>query len=209
MKHDRIFCFGDSITLAANDSTGLGWPGRIGQGLVRGDKSVAIYNLGINGDTSRDIAARWRTESEARSRNAGGLTIFAFGFNDASRPDGGGMQVSLDDSVGCARDMIQTAASLGATLWVGPTPLDEGVNPLVTEYASWITYNADIETYDSAYAGLAAELGIPYLSLFPQLLGDARYRRALADGDGVHPGDDGYAMIAEHISAWDAWLQYR
>lgn len=209
MNHDRIFCFGDSITLGANDTSGFGWPGRLGAQMSREEYRLAIYNLGVNGDTSLDIAARWQTESEARSRNARGLNLFAFGFNDASNPNGNGLQVGLEQSVACARRMLQSSKSLGATLWIGPTPLDESVNPLVTEYASWITYNADLERYDAAYAGLAAELGIPYLRLFPDFVDDPRYLRALADGDGIHPGDDGYAMIAERIGAWDAWRQYR
>jgi lysophospholipase L1-like esterase len=58
MKFDRIFCFGDSITLGYNDSAGLGWPGRLCQGLMQGDRPVAAYNLGVNGDTSLDIARR-------------------------------------------------------------------------------------------------------------------------------------------------------
>lgn len=209
MQHDRVFCFGDSITLGCNDSSGLGWPGRLGRGLMRGERCVAIYNLGVNGDTSRDIAARWRAEAESRSRNARGLMLFSFGFNDASRVDGGGLQIDLCESLACARDLLLEAKSTGATLWIGPTPLDESVNPLRTEYASWITYNLDIGRYDAAYAELAQALEIPYLQLFPRFLQDPRYLRALGAGDRVHPGDDGYAMIAERVASWAAWQAYR
>ena len=208
MQHDRIFCFGDSITLGANDSAGLGWPGRLGRGLERNGKSVAVYNLGINGDTSEHIAARWQAESEARSRNVHGVSLFAFGFNDASRADGAGLQVGLDDSLTCAREIMEAASAFGPILWIGPTPLDEKVNPLVTEFASWMTYNADIERYDAAYARLANDLEIPYLQLFPDFAEDSRYQRALADGDGVHPGDEGYTLIAARITGWDAWQEY-
>ncbi len=209
MQHDRVFCFGDSITLGCNDSSGLGWPGRLGRKLMHGERCVAIYNLGINGDTSRDIAARWHAEAESRSRNARGLMIFAFGFNDASRVDGGGLQVDLSESLACARNMLFEAKSTGAILWIGPTPLDESVNPLRTEYASWITYNLDIGRYDVAYAELARELEIPYLQLFPRFVQDPRYLRALTEGDKVHPGDDGYAMIAEQVASWAAWQQFQ
>lgn len=202
MKYDRVFCFGDSITLGANDSEGLGWPGRLGQGLAPG---VAIYNLGVNGDTSRDLAARWHAEASARSRNVTGLLLFAFGFNDPAQPDGGGAQVELQDSVATARRLFEAARALSAALWIGPTPLLESVNPMRTEYASWRMYNADIARYDEAYAALAAEIGIPYLQLFPDFLESERYLTALRDGDCVHPGDDGYALIAERIAGWSAW----
>ena len=58
MKFERMLCFGDSITLGCNDSRGLGWPGRLGRGRKRGERHLAVYNLGSNGDTSLDIALR-------------------------------------------------------------------------------------------------------------------------------------------------------
>jgi len=205
MKFERIFCFGDSITLGSNDSRGLGWPGRLCRGLTSGGYSVAAYNLGINGDTSVHIAARWRGEAEARSRNSPGLLVFAFGFNDAAEADGKGPQVPLAESIANARDLLTAARAVSAVLWIGPTPLDESVNPMQTAVASWKMYNAEIARYDTAYAGLAAELGVSYLPLFADFDSSSRYRAALAAGDGVHPGDDGYAMIAERIAAWDEW----
>ena len=206
MNFDRIFCFGDSITLGCNDSTGLGWPGRLCRNLTCNEHSVAAYNLGVNGDTSQDIAARWRTESAARSRNAPGLMLFAFGFNDAARADGGDVQVDLAASIANASNLLTEAKSVSEVLWIGPTPLDESVNPMQTEFACWDMRNRDIERYDAAYAELAVEIGIDYLQLFPEFLVSPRYQAALVAGDKVHPGDDGYAMIAERIAGWDKWL---
>jgi lysophospholipase L1-like esterase len=205
MKYERIFCFGDSITLGCNDSQGLGWPARLCRGLTTGGYGVAAYNLGVNGDTSAHIAARWRAEAEARSRNSPGLLIFAFGFNDAAQADGKGPQVPLDESLANARRILAAAQRVSALLWIGPTPLDESVNPMQSPVASWEMRNADIARYDDAYAELAAELGVDYLPLFAEFAASPRYRAALAAGDRVHPGDDGYAMIAERIAAWQAW----
>lgn len=206
MNFDRIFCFGDSITLGCNDSTGLGWPGRLCRDLMHGEHSVAAYNLGINGDTSRDVAARWRAEVVARSRNANGLMLFAFGFNDAAKADGGDVQVDLESSVAIARSMLSAAKAISDVLWIGPTPLDESVNPMQTEFACWDMRNRDIALYDEAYANLAREIDVDYLRLFPEFLNSPRYQAALVAGDKVHPGDDGYAMISERISGWDRWL---
>ena len=205
MKYERIFCFGDSITLGCNDSRGLGWPGRLCRGLTCGGYSVAAYNLGVDGDTSQHIAARWRGEAEVRSRNSPGLLVFAFGFNDAARADGNAAQVPLDESIATARGIFAAARAVSEVLWIGPTPLDESVNPMQTRYACWDMRNADIARYDAAYAALADELGIDYLGLFAEFVASARYRAALLAGDRVHPGDDGYAMIAERIAAWEPW----
>ena len=206
IKFDRIFCFGDSITLGYNDSAGLGWPGRLGRDLVHGADSVAVYNLGVNGDTSLDIASRWRNEASARVRDATGLMLFAFGFNDAAKADGGDLQVDLATSINTARAILNEAKSISEVLWIGPTPLDESVNPMQTESASWDMRNADIASYDEAYANLSQDIGVAYLRLFPDFVSSPRYRTALVAGDRVHPGDDGYAMIAERIASWDQWL---
>ena len=206
MKYERIFCFGDSITLGCNDSQGLGWPGRLCRGLTAGDYSVAAYNLGVNGDTSQHISARWRGEAEVRSRNSPGLLLFAFGFNDAADPDGNGPQVPLPASIETARELLTAAGSVSEVLWIGPTPLDESASPMLSHDVSWKMHNAAIARYDEAYAELARELDLPYLRLFTEFVASERYLAALRDGDSVHPGDDGYAMIAERIAAWDPWI---
>ena len=207
MKFERIFCFGDSITLGCNDSQGLGWPGRLCRGLKHGEYHVATYNLGVNGDTSLDIETRWLAEAAARSRNSPGLLLFAFGFNDAAKADGASFQVDFAASVAAARRIMNAARTVSEVLWIGPTPLDESVNPMQTEYACWDMRNADIERYDAGYARLAADIGIDYLQLYPDFLHNPRFQAALTAGDKVHPGDDGYALIAEQIAAWDKWQE--
>ena len=99
------------------------------------------------------------------------------------------------------------ARQVSEILWIGPTPLDESVNPMVTPHASWQMYNHTLAQYDQAYANLAESLEIPYLRLFPEYLESSRYRDALISGDKVHPGDDGYQMIAESVAKWPAWLK--
>ena len=207
MKFERIYFFGDSITLGCNDSTGLGWPGRLTRGLMYQDRIVACYNLGINGDTSLHIKARWRAEVDARRRDSTGLIVFAFGFNDAAKPDGAEAQVDLKTSIAAARVILTEAKSISDVLWIGPTPLDESVNPMLTEYASWEMINADISRYNEAYMKLADELGVDYLRLFPDFIDSSRYQVALLDGDKVHPADDGYAMIAEYVGDWNKWRE--
>lgn len=205
MKFDRIFFFGDSITLGSNDSTGLGWPGRLTRGLLQQDRNVACYNLGVNGDTSLHIRARWRVEVDARARETPGLLIFAFGFNDAAKPNGGDVQVKLEESLCTARTILTEAITSSEVLWIGPTPLDESVNPMLTPFASWDMKNDIIAGYDEAYAGLALEIGIDYLSLFSTFLASPRYQAALLAGDKVHPADDGYVLIAEQVAGWSKW----
>lgn len=203
--YDRICFFGDSITLGCNDSLDLGWPGRLCKGIEKDGRDIAVYNLGINSDTSLDISKRWQDEFVSRSRESNGLMIFAFGYNDAARKNSDVPQVDLSKSVDTARSILTRAMKLSEILWIGPTPLDESVNPMLSFDDHWIMFNEDIAAYDRAYANLANEIGINYLPLHRQFLSSQRYLAALRLGDGVHPADDGYALIAETVANWDAW----
>ncbi len=208
MTPEQIFFFGDSITQADNDGDRCGWPGRVCRPITIDGTAVAAFNLGVNGDTSRDIAARWRSELDARRQRSNQRSfalVFAYGFNDACVADDSGPQVTLEDSLGISRRMLTQAAALAPTVWVGPTPLDESVNPMLSGGTSWDMRNADIARYSAAFAELAGEIGVPYLDLFTPFSSSARYAAALAAYDRVHPADDGYAMIAEHVAAWQGW----
>ena len=206
MRPQQICFFGDSITVGYSDAEGLGWPGRLCRGLGSGVASTSCYNLAVNGDTSRDIGARWRAETAARSRDGGpGALVFAFGLNDASVRVGEGAQVELEESLAIARDMLSEAMRLAPVLWLGPTPIDENVNPMVEADVVWDMRNADIQRYSEAYAELAQRIGVAYLDVTATLIDDHSYTRALAESDGVHPASDGYARIAELVAEWDAW----
>jgi len=205
MLYDRIYFFGDSITLGCDDSCSLGWPGRACLGLTRNGRKIAVYNLGINGDTSEDIDVRWYNELTSRKRGSTGLLVFAFGFNDAACKNSDQPQVELEQSINTARKIMAKAQMISKVLWIGPTPLDEAVNPLDAPNERWFMYNKKIEEYDLAYAKLANEMKIDYLSLYQQYLVSPRYQAALLAGDKVHPDDDGYAMIAQSVTHWKAW----
>ena len=210
MIPEQIYFFGDSITLADNDDSRCGWPGRLCRGLEKEGVALTAYNLGINGDTSRDIARRWQAEVAARRLRGNGTAapamVFAYGFNDACNPDGKGLQVDLAESLALSRTMITQAAAMGPVLWIGPTPLDESINPFIGgSGVLWDIRNADMKRYSRAYAVLAQELGTPYLDLYTPFSSSPRYAAALAAYDGIHPAADGYAMIAEAIAAWQPW----
>jgi len=205
MPYDRIYFFGDSITLGCDDRCGLGWPGRACSGLKKNGRKIAVYNLGINGDTSEDIDMRWYNELMSRNRGSTGLLVFAFGFNDAAYKNSDQPQVELELSVNTARKIMSQAQAISKVLWIGPTPLDETVNPLIAPNERWFMYNEKIEKYDVAYANLANEMKVDYLSLYQEYLVSPRFKAALLAGDKVHPDDDGYAMIAESVTNWQAW----
>jgi lysophospholipase L1-like esterase len=47
-----------------------------------------------------------------------------------------------------------------------------------------------------------------YLDLLTPLATDPRWRKALAEGDSLHPSASGYALMAELIGKWPAWRKW-
>jgi hypothetical protein len=65
-----------------------------------------------------------------------------------------------------ARKIMSQAQTISKVLWIGPAPLDETVNPQNSHNGRWLMHNEKIAEYDRAYADLANQLKIDYLSIF-------------------------------------------
>lgn len=202
----RLCFVGDSLTLGTGDDDFLGWPGRAVRRERAAGHEVTCYNLGIRAETSVDIAKRWRAECEPRlpAPHRAAL-VFSFGCNDMAMLDGS-IRVPVDKSVETARAMIAEANAWKPVLWVGPTPVIDEDQPFRSgpgiEYHFSSPRVAELSDW---YADVAADLGVPYLDLFTPLSASADWPESFAHGDGVHPRDPGYALIAERITGWSAW----
>ena len=203
----RICFVGDSITQGTIDPDGLGWPGRLGNRERAAGHDVTVYNLGVRADTAADIAGRWRAEAEARLPDAyPGALVFAFGVNDMAEEPETGLRVPPERSCALAREIVAAARDWKPVLWVGPAPSDMACQPFSpTPGIQYAFDNGRVAALSTAYAALAAELAVPYLDLYPRLADAPRWSAALDAGDGVHPGPDGYAMMAEIIGNWAPW----
>src|SRR6266850_2518277 len=134
MAQMRICFIGDSFVSGAYDEDCLGWAGRISSDARRRGHDLSPYNLGIRGETSVQIAKRWRAEAEPRqSPQQEGRLVFEFGVNDA-REVAGKRQLEAAQSLAAARDMLGTASRWKPTLMIGPPPGgDEARNARVKE----------------------------------------------------------------------------
>src|SRR3977135_1396837 len=88
-KAMRICFIGDSFVSGAYDEECLGWVGRISANARRRGHDLSPYNLGIRGETSVQIAKRWRAEAEPRqSPQQEGRLGFQFGVKDTREGKG-------------------------------------------------------------------------------------------------------------------------
>lgn len=195
-----ICFFGDSFTAGKGDDECLGWVGRVVARARDGGWDVGGYNLGIVGNTSDDIARRWRDEAEARlSDNRDGRLVFAFGTNDClSGGDGPSVRVPEDRVLCNAGQILRAAKSWHPTLMIGPLPV--GDDPIA---------DARIEALSDSLGDLCRSLGVPFLPMFRAMADCGDWTREAALGDGSHPNLHGYAALADFIArsqVWRAWL---
>ena len=196
MAQMRICFIGDSFVSGAYDEECLGWVGRIGAAARRRKHDVSPYNLGVRGETSVQIARRWRAEAERRqSPQQEGRLVFEFGVNDV-REVNGKRQMEAAQSLAAAREILTASVAWKPTLMIGPPP--GGDQPR----------NARVKDLSESMENLCTLLGVPYFDSFTPLLSSATFIASTKAVDGTHPNASGYAEWARLIDQWSPWREW-
>lgn len=190
----RICFIGDSYVTGTGDEACQGWAGRLCAMERRGGRDVTLYNLGVRGQTSRDIARRWRQETAPRldGRDEGGI-VLSYGVNDCTCATGGRPRVAPAESLEITRLILKQARQLCPVLMVGPPPVGRE-DP-----------DARTHALSAAMADLCAQLAVPFLPIWEPLRMDPLWCAEIAHGDGAHPAGGGYAALARLVHQWPAW----
>ncbi|MCK0112305.1 GDSL-type esterase/lipase family protein [Ornithinimicrobium sp. F0845] len=191
---DIGLCFvGDGFVAGYGDPKALGWVSRVvGRSPVQ-DADLTAYNLGVRGESSADVMARWRTECSPRweGRSERRL-IVGVGATDISAG------ITTARSRLNLANILDEATTTGiSTFVVGPTPtLDADVNQRLGVLAD-------------AQADVCGRRSVPYVDCFHPLKDHDQWQSDLAAGDGVHPGQAGYGLIAWLVlhAGWQDWLK--
>ena len=207
----RICVVGDSLAAGTGDSRCLGWQGRLLGPLLLAGRDVTIYDLGVRGDTSQDVARRWQAEASARLPDIfPSAVVFEFGLNDCTvrtSADGtAARRVPVEETLATTAAILKGSVARWPTMMIGPAPVDDGrAGPQLVPGVSQRTSNRDVSAIDAQLAAVAAQVGVAYLAVFDALAADLRWRGALRDGDGIHPADQGYDVLAELVGGWAPW----
>jgi len=202
----RICFIGDSITNGYGDPEYRGWPAYLSAAARRGGCDITAYNLGIRSDTSSMVRARWRAEAEARlPAEMPAALVFAFGINDCAKIDDV-RRVEPGQSMANAEAILTAAKAWLPTIFIGPTPVDAvRETPQFLPGKKLEIDNDLIADMSHRLETLCNGMEIPYVNIFTPLSADDAWQAAMADGDGVHPTADGYAIAARLIGAHTAW----
>lgn len=193
----RVLFFGDSLVVGVGDPSGQGWVGRVVAASFGLGLPLTAYNLGVRGETSEQVAARWRAEALPRlTPGSDARLVLSFGANDTTVEDGR-LRVEPVRSCAALADMLGGAASLGlSVLMVGPAPVDEPEQ------------NERIRDLSVAFADVCRGAGVAFVSVVEPLLTSRAWAREVAAGDGAHPAAEGYQALSDHvIAAWADWLR--
>ena len=190
----RICFIGDSYVTGTGDETCQGWAGRLCAMERQHGRDVTLYNLGVRGQTSRDVARRWRAETEIRldGRRDGGV-VLSFGVNDCTALPGSQPRLTHEQSMAAACDMMTQASRHWPVLVIGPPPTGHEQT------------DGRIRALSTAQEAACARLGLPFLPVWEVLLASPLWCPEIARGDGAHPAGGGYGELARIVHGWSAW----
>lgn len=189
----RICVVGDGLVAGIGDARALGWVGRVSARTSRAGSPVTTFALGIPGEASPALLARWRQET-SRRLGAGSVNpylVVGIGREDVRQ------DVSLARSrLNLANLLDDTQADGVPTFVVGPPPtLDAEINERLASLSP-------------ALADVAGRRGVPYVETFAPLVAHEDWLTDLTAGDGMHPGQAGYGLMAWLVlhGGWHDWL---
>lgn len=194
-----VLLFGDSIVHGNWDPEGGGWGQRLRKRLQErstDDRMFIVYNLGVCGDTSAQVLARFSPEAQCRLRRADRtVVLFGVGVNDAKHnTETGSYRVSLAEYRQNISALIEEARRVTSYIvCTSILPIDETkTRPLSWNSAEELR-SADVDAYDAALQDVCTKSEAPYLALR-----DLPWPPESFD-DGLHPNTVNHERIAEHV----------
>ncbi|GAA4120723.1 GDSL-type esterase/lipase family protein [Knoellia locipacati] len=189
-----IVFMGASMVAGVGDPKGQGWVTRVVGRTSHPDLELTAYNLGVRGQTSGDVLARWHTECPPRWKDRGERRlVVSVGANDIAAG------VTLARHRLNLANILDEAASNGVSAFVvSPPPSSDAA------------FNDKLAVLVEAQADVCSRRSVPFVDCFRPLLGHDQWRSELAASrDGHHPGQAGYGLIAWLVlhNGWNEWLQ--
>jgi lysophospholipase L1-like esterase len=197
----RVLVFGDSIVYGKYDSQG-GWVDRLKtvyadrQLADPGEDTPSVYNLGVEGETTRRLTARLPREVVTRRNHWEDETDFAFvfaiGINDSLITDNGDFFSSPEQYRHDLYELYDTAKLFcRKLLFVGLTPVEDD-NPRNQYYRS-----ARVWEFEQVLRDVAREKSLPMVRLFERF--DHGKEEEFLYANGLHPNDEGHRLIYDAV----------
>ncbi|MDD3284612.1 MAG: GDSL-type esterase/lipase family protein [Patescibacteria group bacterium] len=187
----NICIYGASITWGASDSQCGGWAERLKSYCIENHDDINVYNLGIPGNTTKDLLKRFESEAKIRKSD---FAIFAIGTNDSSYiKSKDNPLVSLKEFNKNFLRLIKIAKKMkNKVVFVGLTRVDES-KTMPVYWDDRVYYdNENIEKYDTEIKNICSENKFDYVEM--------KNIVSLNDlDDGIHPNSQGHEKMFEEV----------
>ncbi|HLC55730.1 MAG TPA: SGNH/GDSL hydrolase family protein [Candidatus Nanoarchaeia archaeon] len=202
----QILVFGDSISYGAWDIEG-GWVQRLRRYLdkitIKSDnKYYIIYNLGVSGDTTKNLLERFEFETKQRlndkDKNEEVIFIFAIGGNDCFYINAKkNFLVKKEEFIKNIKKLIKLSKSMSSKIvFVGLNPTDE-IRSAKLPWHKGISYkNENIKEYNSRINNICKENKVNFIDIYDKLI-KVNYKSLMEDGS--HPNTKGHKLMFEII----------
>lgn len=191
--------FGDSITYGEYDGVFGGWVDILKryalQQFHEGKDELILFNLGIGGETTEGLIKRIPHELSARNAADGNIVFIAYGANDLAAKEGEKL-VKPEQFKSNILTAIQHAKQFSQDIYlVSILPFSSKLDGVVSATGKMRKSN-DVLLYNQILQDIAIDNALTYVDFYTALLED---KEILLSGDGVHPNEKGYGMMAEIV----------
>ncbi|MFC7406330.1 GDSL-type esterase/lipase family protein [Georgenia alba] len=186
----RVCVVGDELVAGLGDARGLGWVGRV-VARTTTEEPLFVAPLAVPGESTSALSGRWEAETQRR-----------FGAHSDNRLVVGLGPQDLFDGTSLARSRLNlanvldvAAASRVSCFVVGPPP-----RPDVDDDA--------LAQLSQAFSDVCRRRHVPYVETHEPLRTHDQWHADVAAGDGIHPGQAGYGLLAWLVlhNGWHSWL---
>jgi acyl-CoA thioesterase-1 len=185
----RVCVVGDEVAAGVGDPRGMGWVGRV-VGRTSTEHPLAVYTLAVPGETTTQLSARWETECNRRFGGDDDRLVVALGSADLEHG------VSLARSRLNLANVLDDASNRGiATFVVGPPPRAGADEAALAELSR-------------AFSDVCQRRRVSYAETHQPLRDHEQWLADVAAGDGRHPGQAGYGLLAWLVlhNGWYDWI---
>ena len=193
-----ILCLGDSITHGRGEMPSIGWVGRLKDYYEGQEFYHCVFNLGIPGNTSKDMLKRIDIEAKARAiyrrPDSEYIITISVGTNDMGgigSPDAviispRKFRKNIFSLIRKARKYVQKV------VFISTLPVDESRSPVRNFYFT----NEKQEEYNNIVRECCKKEDVLFLDLYSDWI-KKDYLKLLHDD--VHPNEKGYRLMYEQI----------
>lgn len=201
-----VLVYGDSTVQGFWDTEG-GWVQRLRSYLDKKflsnpDHYYPLFNLGVSGDTSKDLLERFQSETKNRLNEAQNkrdvVILLSVGTNDSmiinkTKKN----QIEITTFAENLRELIALAKKYSDSVcFVGDMPVDENKVDPIPWHDTASYRNEFVKAYQDRAEHLCKEQGMLFIDLYSKFI-HTNYKALLEDG--CHPNNEGHQKIFEIV----------